>query len=89
MEEQIVAFSAVPIVQSLISWGGLIIILLIFKGFITFGISLALKDSILNSTGTTQERLIRFLVNKSMTMKALYEEVHAKVQNGEITFDDQ
>lgn len=65
--------AAVGIVTGLISWGGVIILFLIFRNFITAGISRAFIQVFESGDSKTREMLVRFLVDKNMTLPEIYE----------------
>jgi hypothetical protein len=72
-----ISTSAVGIVTTLLSWGGVIILFLVFRNFIIAGISRAFIQVFENGTRETRETLIRFFVDKNAT----YSEVYAKMKS--------
>jgi len=64
--------AAVGIVTGLISWGGVIILFLVFRNFIIAGISRAFIQVFETGSIRTKEMLVRFLIDKNQTVPEIY-----------------
>ena len=67
-----VSNSIVGIVTALISWGGVIILFLVFRNFIIAGISRAFIQAFESGNEKTRETLVRFLVDKNLAVPEIY-----------------
>lgn len=67
-----ISTSAVGIVTTLLSWGGVIILFLVFRNFIIAGISRAFIQVFESGDPRTREMLIRFMVDKNMAYPEIY-----------------
>ena len=65
--------SVVRLFTDTIGWFGVIVILIVLRNFIIYGISAVFRDAIVNASPEKQRLLIRFLVNKDMVLGDLYE----------------
>lgn len=64
--------AAVGIVTALISWGGVIMLFIVFRNFLIAGISRAFIQVFESGDTKTRETLIRFLVDKNMAVPEIY-----------------
>ena len=65
--------SVVRLFTDTIGWFGVIVLLIVLRNFIIYGISAVFRDAIVNASPEKQRLLIRFLVNKDMVLGDLYE----------------
>jgi len=64
----------VSVVGAIIGWGGFIIVVSMFKEFLSKGFSWALAEFLLNTCNDKQiEKFIRWFANKEEVLKALNE----------------
>lgn len=65
--------SAVGILTSVISWAAVITIFIVFRNFVIAGISRAFIQVFESGSEKTRETLVRYLVDKNMTVQEIYE----------------
>lgn len=63
----------VGIVTSVIGWTGVILLFLVFRNFIIAGISRAFIQVFESGNDKTREILVRFLIDKNMTVPEIYQ----------------
>lgn len=73
--------AAVGIVTGLISWGGVIILFLVFRNFIIAGVSRAFIQVFESGDPRTREMLVRYLVDKNMTVPEIYANLKKGFEN--------
>ena len=67
-----ISTATVGIVTSLIGWGGLLCLFVVFRNFIIAGISRAFIQVFESGDKKTKEILIRFLIDKNKTVPEIY-----------------
>ena len=65
--------SVVRLFTDTIGWFGVIVLLIVLRNFIIYGISAVFRDAIINDSPEKQRLLIRVLVNKDVVLGDLYE----------------
>jgi hypothetical protein len=76
--------SVVRLFTDAIGWVGAILLLLVLRNFIIYGISAVLRDAIVNASAEKQRLLIRFLVNKDMVLSDLYKYLRERSEPKEL-----
>ena len=74
--------SIVGIVTAVIGWGGVLLLFLIFRNFIIAGISRAFIQAFESGDERTKEVLIRFLIDKNMTVPEIYANLKKDFEGG-------
>lgn len=65
--------SVVRLFTDTIGWVGVIVLLIVLRNFVVYGVSAVFRDAIVNASAEKQRLLIRFLVNKDMVLGDLYQ----------------
>lgn len=65
--------SVVRLFTDTIGWFAVIVLLIVLRNFIIYGISAVFRDAIINASPEKQRLLMRFLVNKDVVLGDLYE----------------
>ena len=67
-----------------IGWVGAIVLLLVLRNFVVYGISAVLRDAIVNASAEKQRLLIRFFVNKDRVLGDLYKYLRERSEPQEL-----
>lgn len=73
--------SVVRLFTEAIGWVGIIVLLIVLRNFIIYGISAVFRDAIVNASTKKQRLLIRFLVNKDMVLGDLYQYLKVRLES--------
>lgn len=76
--------SVVRLFADAIGWVGAMVLLLVLRNFVVYGISAVLRDAIVNASAEKQRLLIRFLVNKDMVLGDLYKYLRERSEPKEL-----
>jgi len=76
--------SVVRLFTDAIGWVGAIVLLLVLRNFIDYGISVVFRDAVINASAEKQRLLIRFLVNKDMVLGDLYKYLSERFEPKEL-----